>query len=509
MKIGSSLVVEKKYIDKELLDDNLKLVNPDYASKARFSKNHFYKRDTPQYLFFYKEIGHDYLLPRNYSVDYPPTAFFDFKKEGANAKYKSFISLRDYQDEYLSKFFTEDCADDFILEMPCGTGKTLMGIFISHYYEKATLILVPTIYLANQWRDRIGEFTSASVSIFNSKDVAVTLTDFIICSLDLFVGRKMPEDFINHIGHVILDEAHRLGANTYLPILEQIPAKKRTALTATFRRNDGMHKILSFHFGKVHTMISPYEKAKMFPVSTGVTLDNLISKNKKWEVVVAFFERNGIYYKEFKGVVHYKYDDKYLPLVVKEQATGAINKTNATIVMRLLKNSKELNYTLIESYLTEHSGRMKKMIKVISECLLAGRKVLVISKRKTTLKQLSKYFADYKPMLVIAETNKMSEEDKKYMLGKCPLILGVAQLAKEGLDIPKLDTLVLHLPIKDTEQSVGRISRYDRDKKDPIAFYFVDDFNISRSTFKAAEKFIKINAVLQGYIETSTVKYIV
>ena len=48
-------------------------------------------------------------------------------------------------------------------------------------------------------------------------------------------------------------------------------------------------------------------------------------------------------------------------------------------------------------------------------------------------------------------------------------------MAQEGLDIPKLDTLILATPMSDIIQSVGRILRVHDEKKEPIVVDIIDD----------------------------------
>ena len=103
-------------------------------------------------------------------------------------------------------------------------------------------------------------------------------------------------------------------------------------------------------------------------------------------------------------------------------------------------------------------------------------------------------------MLIVSETNSRSDEDEKYLQTKCPLIFGVNQLAKEGLDIDRLDTLIIHLPMADTEQAIGRISRLCEGKKQPIAFYLVDKCPLTFATFSKAKKTFAINAEYKGDI---------
>ena len=57
------------------------------------------------------------------------------------------------------------------------------------------------------------------------------------------------------------------------------------------------------------------------------------------------------------------------------------------------------------------------------------------------------------------------------------VVFGTYAMAKEGLDIPSLNTLILGSPVGDVEQAVGRILRKQQDVY-PIVIDLVDRFSI-------------------------------
>jgi len=311
---------------------------------------------------------------------------------------------------------------------------------------------------------------------------------------------------VDNIGTVILDEAHRVGAETYLPILNEIPAYYRIALTATFRRADGVHKILRYHFGNHYKMENRFPRPVVYGISTEVSFERLVSKNKPYERTLEFFDAVGIPYVETRSTVSFpnSYCGKGVDNLFTEYAFKAhLNKVQTKEIQACLKRGSELPYATVDTHLNENCHRMKLTISTIQKCLDAGRTVLFLSKRKDTLRMFYKYFTRYKPMLIVSETNSRSEEDEKYLQTECRLILGVIQLAKEGLDIDRLDTLIIHLPMKDTEQAVGRVSRLAKGKQFPLCLYLVDNVPITWAVFKNAKKFFSINAEFKQVIRLS------
>lgn len=71
--------------------------------------------------------------------------------------------------------------------------------------------------------------------------------------------------------------------------------------------------------------------------------------------------------------------------------------------------------------------------------------------------------------------------------GKKKYLFATYSLAKEGLDIPRLERLFLTTPQKDyavVTQSVGRIARTFEGKADPIVYDFVDNIGYLVKSYK-------------------------
>lgn len=507
MEVGSNIKATESElaqlgIDLEALKKDLTLPNPEYTNSLRFGKGRFYKK-IDSHICYLKKIAGTYIVPRYYKGE-----LGKYGNEGRDFSVDFRFKLRDYQ----QKFWDENshCLDEstgILFEASCGSGKTIMAIYISVLRGKQSLVLVPTYYLAKQWKQRIEESTNASCIILTNKDTEVLVnTDFTIVVMDLFTCRHLPKELIQNIGTVILDEAHRVGAETYLPILDEIPAKYRIALTATFRRADGVHKILAYHFGLHLKMESRFPRPLVYGVRTGVEVKGVVSKNKKYTNLLHFLDTIKYPYFETNTAVAFNSTKELRDKLETLYKVGPMTKTAYHEIVACLSRASEMSYPVVESYLDSHPGRRKIAIRVIQECLDAGRTVLFLSKRKDTLKALHKYFAAYKPMLIVSETNERSDEDEVYLQNTCPLIFGVTQLAKEGLDIDRLDTLIIHLPIKDTEQAIGRISRLCEGKKFPVCLYLLDNSSITYSVYNNALKYFRINADFKGERTLQTLK---
>lgn len=500
---GNYLLTEKEIVSLgssvEDVAEALSLPNPEYEKMVRFSKGRWYKTP-PKTLSYLRKQDDGYIIPR-YFFAIPQDKVGTMGREFGYKMKKSF-RLRDYQEEFLSKFSGDiESNGGLLIEASCGSGKTVLGIYLAALKGRQSMVLVPTYYLARQWQQRIEEFSDYSCYIVKSSDKQVPVDyDFVIIAMDLLNCRNLPDDLLDNTGTVILDEAHRMGADSYLPIIDSCTAHNRIALTATFRRQDNVHKILAYHFGLHIKMENRFPRPLFYAVSTGVEIKAVLTKSKPYNNFLKFLEEIGHPYHETQKAIAFA-PDKTLPQQLDElQDKKVFNKTQSKEILSCIKRSEDMPYTTLESYIGEHSGRRKVAISLVKKCLESDRTVLFLSKRKDILHTMKKVFSAYNPALIVSETNKRTPEEEQYLQNECHLILGVNQLAKEGLDIDRLDTLIIYLPMKDTEQAVGRISRLHPDKKQSIAFYLLDDCPLTYATFNSARKYININADLKGTV---------
>jgi DNA excision repair protein ERCC-3 len=152
------------------------------------------------------------------------------------------FGLRRYQREAAAAFAP---AGSGVIVLPCGAGKTLVGLGAMAAVRARTLVLVTSTLAARQWRDellarttvepgQVGEYSGAR------KEIApVTIATYQVLAtrrrgayphLALLGG----EDW----GLVVYDEVHLLPAPVFRMTAE-IQARRRLGLTATLVREDG------------------------------------------------------------------------------------------------------------------------------------------------------------------------------------------------------------------------------------------------------------------------------
>ncbi len=183
----------------------------------------------------------------------------EVRLKGALPTGKDF-ALRDYQHDAVETFHAGGTVrgGSGVVVLPCGAGKTVVGIGAMARIGRKTLVLTTNHTAVKQWRrelldktelteDDIGEYTGVA------KEVRpVTITTYQI----LTYRRRKTEPFIhfdlfssNDWGLVIYDEVHMLPAPVFRATAD-IQATRRLGLTATLVREDG-------HEDDVFTLIGP------------------------------------------------------------------------------------------------------------------------------------------------------------------------------------------------------------------------------------------------------------
>jgi superfamily II DNA or RNA helicase len=69
------------------------------------------------------------------------------------------------------------------------------------------------------------------------------------------------DDVVATYGHVIVDECHHVPAVSFERVMREVKARYVTGLTATPRRRDGHHPILTFQLGPVRHAVDPRRQA--------------------------------------------------------------------------------------------------------------------------------------------------------------------------------------------------------------------------------------------------------
>lgn len=211
------------------------------------------------------DVNHlESLKKRCIDIDFPLIEEYDFRNDkklkNVNIELRNNIVIRTYQEISLNKMFGNGRGRSGIIVLPCGSGKTLVGITAICTIKKPTIILCTSAVSVEQWKSQIHLF-----SMVQNKDVACFTSEKKESSNDIFISTytmicfsgKRSQDaqrVMDHIknaewGLLILDEVHVVPAQMFRKVLSLINHHCKLGLTATLLREDDKIEDLNFLIG--------------------------------------------------------------------------------------------------------------------------------------------------------------------------------------------------------------------------------------------------------------------
>lgn len=445
VEIGSEIRI--KNASKELnvwAQENLIIPNPQYRERERRG---LWVGNTPKYLWLYRVDSSDLIVPTG--VGKQVRQFLSERDQisvqladNDILEYKGNIPLYDYQKTAVEAMRRTSCG---ILQSPCGSGKTQMGIALAAVLKRKVLwvthtqdLLTQSFARAEQYfpAETLGTITDGKVRLGSHMTFATVQT---LSKLDLTQYRDAWDV-------VIVDECHRLAGSPtqvtmFYKVMNSLAARYKYGLSATVHRSDGMIKSTFAVLGPV------------------------------------------VYQVPDEAVA-----DKIMKVRICRRDTGlAINRS-------CLDTDGTLVYNELLSYLGESRERNELIVKdLISQ---AGHSCLVLASRLEQLRNirnmLPEELREVSAMIDGSMTSKRGKAEREAAIedmrtGRKRILFASFSLAKEGLDIPGLDRLYLVSPQKDyavVTQSIGRIARKADGKTDAVCYDYVDDIQFCENQFK-------------------------
>ena len=410
-------------------EKNLKFSNPEYFVAQKMGR---WTGNIEKNIRLYEVRGENIVLPfgvakkiwpyinGNFDLDFAP----DIKLQMTGD-----IPLYTYQENAIG-ILKE--AKNGILEAPCGSGKTQMGLGLIKELGLKALWLTHTGDLLKQSMDRakqyfngdFGTITGGKVEI--GKDITFATVQ-TMTKLDL-------QQYAKEFSVIIVDECHRVAGTPtkvmmFYRVLSNLKARYKFGLSATLHRADALIKSTYALLGDIVHSISDERVASKIMKAKHEIVDTHITDN---------FEK----YTDFDGTLN------YIKLITYLSEHEFRNKL---IANNVYLETKKYNTSLVLSARVEHLKKLKRAINNLGiNC-------------ETVVGSVSK-----------DERAKIFDRVRN---GQTKVLLATYSLAKEGLDIPNLNRLHMATPQKDKAivlQSAGRIERRIDGKKDAVILDYVD-----------------------------------
>jgi DNA excision repair protein ERCC-3 len=213
------------------------------------------------------------LMSNEDKFKYMLTQEYDYKRETKenplmDFRLKTHVKIRPYQEKALSRMFVEGRARSGIIVLPCGAGKTLVGIIAMSRVKRRTLILCINNITVKQWEKQSLDFSTIPQNkifkfISDSKDEAVPdlSQSCVVISTYTMISRSdegrsaYSKEFIEKLGQVewgllILDEVQVAPAEVFKKaFLTKTKSHCKLGLTATLVREDNKIEDLQFYIG--------------------------------------------------------------------------------------------------------------------------------------------------------------------------------------------------------------------------------------------------------------------
>lgn len=418
---------------------HLEFPNPEYAKKQNMG---IYVGNIDPVIVLWERKGNDALIPYGaigaFMSAFPnvPWKYENRAPSPYSIHYLSNIDLFDYQKEALMKV---DKHYNGVIVMPCGSGKTQTALELVARLGRKTLWLTHTHELLRQSMERAqrcfglpledyGTITSGKINVGKAITFATIQT---MVNIDL-------EPYKDYWDVIIVDECHKaVGTPTKLmmfyKVVSSLNAAYKFGLTATPQRNDGLERCMYALLGGVLCEVP----------------EEAVAKNT-------------------------------VPIHVWQYSSDIYTPNMA----RVLRSDGTLDFVQLITDICHNEERNQDIARLINQMNRGGKTCLVLSDRVEHLELLRQAVGEEYTMQIYSMSgSKAARKARQDCLDKLKnrqirCLFATYQLAKEGLDIPTLDCVVLATPKKDkitVIQSCGRCGRKAPEKDAGYVIDYVDE----------------------------------
>jgi len=205
------------------------------------------------------------------------------------------IQLRSYQAQALRAW--DEAGRKGVIVLPTGSGKTVIAMKAIELVNQPAIVIAPTLDLVEQWRSWLQDEFKVEVGVYGGGDS--TLRALTVSTYDSAYLRA--SELGNRFSFIIFDEVHHLGAEGYRQIAEMFTAPYRIGLTATYEREDMLHRELPRLTGGVVYRLKPDDLAGRYlseytlqTISVNLTDEEKTEYEKNYKTFTDYLASRGI-----------------------------------------------------------------------------------------------------------------------------------------------------------------------------------------------------------------------
>ncbi|XP_042698975.1 general transcription and DNA repair factor IIH helicase subunit XPB isoform X2 [Chrysemys picta bellii] len=237
-----------------------------YEFYEQMDKDEEEEEETQTVSFEVKQEMIEELQKRCIHLEYPLLAEYDFRNDSVNPDInidlKPTAVLRPYQEKSLRKMFGNGRARSGVIVLPCGAGKSLVGVTAACTVRKRCLVLGNSSVSVEQWKAQFKMWSTiddSQICRFTSdakdKPIGCSVAISTYSMLGHTTKRSWEAERVmewlksQEWGLMILDEVHTIPARMFRRVLTIVQAHCKLGLTATLVREDDKIVDLNFLIG--------------------------------------------------------------------------------------------------------------------------------------------------------------------------------------------------------------------------------------------------------------------
>ncbi|MBX6396002.1 MAG: helicase-associated domain-containing protein [Alicyclobacillaceae bacterium] len=160
------------------------------------------------------------------------------------------FQLRPYQKEAVEAYFDDGRhGGSGVIVLPCGSGKTVIGLAVLARWQQHTLVLTSTTTAAHQWKREIldkCDIDPALVGLYTASDKQIKPVTITTYTMMTWKDRRGTMPHLKAVsrhpwGLIIYDEVHLIPAPVFR-FSASVQSCRRLGLTATLVREDGQEE---------------------------------------------------------------------------------------------------------------------------------------------------------------------------------------------------------------------------------------------------------------------------
>ncbi len=353
------------------------------------------------------------------------------------------LALRQYQQKALDNW--TEAGKRGCVVLPTGAGKTVIGIKAIELVNSASIVVVPTIDLMDQWTSVLSKYLP-NMKVGNLGGGMDDIEPITVSTYDSAYLRAAALG--NKFALMIFDEVHHLAAPGYRTIAEQFASPFRLGLTATIEREDDLHKDFPKLVGGIVFQAYSGELARNKHLASYEIERRQV--NMLPEELEEYNKNFGVYQVSLKKIgLRMQYAGAFRRLIMMSGRSRAAREA-------VLARNKAMDIAL------NSRSKIEELKKILAE--KRGQKTIIFTQHNKLVYDISDRF------LIPFITHKSSKQERHDALsgfkdGRYNVIV-TSKVLDEGVDVPDAELGIILSGTGSSREFIQRLGRLLRPKPD-------------------------------------------